>query len=196
MKIGIYSSIYSGNVIDKTISYIAVDNGVRHLLNQHIEPLYIIGDLDSLDDKKLIENYMIKQYPVQKDDTDTALAIKDVIAQGYDEIDLYGVTNHRLDHFLSVLCLLRKYANIKITIYDQQNKIYLLNKGYHKINKNDYSYFSLFSYEPTYITLKDCYYPLNHYLLMPTDSLCTSNQMNESHAIIETNKDILVIQSK
>lgn len=195
-KIGIYSSIYSGVIKDKSIDYIAVDNGVKHLLEQNIKPMFVIGDLDSLEDKQLLNDYEIKVYPTIKDDTDTALAIKQAISMGYDEIDLYGVTNKRLDHFMAVLCLLRKYSHIKITIYDEYNKIYLLKKGHHIINKDGYKYFSLFSFQTTTISLKDCHYPLENYILESYDPLCVSNQMNDNHTTITTNKDILFIQSR
>lgn len=195
-KIGIYSSLYSGNVNDRNIDYIAVDNGVVHLIHQNIRPLFVIGDLDSLENYQLLNDYEIKIHPAIKDDTDTALAVKEAIQLGYDEIDIYGVTNKRLDHFMAVLCLLRKYPDIKITIYDEYNKIYLLRKGHHIIKKNSYKYFSLFSYIPTAVTLKNCHYPLDQYILEPNDPLCVSNQMNDDFANITVNENILLIQSR
>ena len=194
-KIGIYSSINVGEVKNKNIDYIAVDNGVSHLIHQNIKPIFVIGDLDSLEDDKLIEDYDIKIYPSIKDDTATALAIQEAINLGYTSIDLYGVTHKRLDHFMAVLCLLRKYSHINITIYDEYNKIYLLRKGQHIIKKDNYKYFSLFAYVPTMITLQECHYPLNNYLLEPIYPLCVSNQMNNDHSIITTSEDILFIQS-
>ena len=116
-KIGIYSSIDVGEVKNKNIDYIAVDNGVTHLINQHIKPLFVIGDLDSLEDDKLLDNYDMKVYPSIKDDTDTALAIKYAIELGYDEIDLYGVTKKRMDHFFAVIALLKKYKHISTINY-------------------------------------------------------------------------------
>ena len=32
------------------------------------------------------------------------------LSKGYDEIELYGVTGGRLDHFFAVMCLLRKIS--------------------------------------------------------------------------------------
>lgn len=195
-KVGIYSSIYVGNVKDRNIDYIAVDQGVKNLLDLDIRPIFVIGDLDSLEDQSLLKEFDIQRYSSIKDDTDTALAIQAAIDMGYDSIDLYGVTHKRLDHFMAVLCLLKKYKNIYITIYDEYNKIYLLKKGIHKIEKDEYTYFSLFAYQDTYVTLKDCHYPLNHYFLTNDDPLCVSNQVNNDHAIVEIDQDILFIQSK
>ena len=36
--------------------------------------------------------------------TDTHAAIEYAISKGYDEIELYGVTGGRLDHFFAVMC--------------------------------------------------------------------------------------------
>lgn len=195
-KIGIYCSIFVGDVSDRQIDYIAVDQGLKHLLDLDIKPILVIGDLDSLEDKSLIHEFQIQRYSSIKDDTDTALALKVAIEKGYDTIDLYGVTHKRLDHFMAVLCLLQKYKDISITIYDEYNKIFLLHKGIHHIFKNGYKYFSLFAYKETYVTLKECHYPLDNYLLKKDDPLCVSNQMNEDYATIDVDQDILFIQSR
>lgn len=195
-KIGIYCSIDVGKVRDRDIDYVAADRGVEHLLKQGIAPLFVIGDLDSLENQEILSQFDIKAFPPVKDDTDTALAIAQVEQMGYDEIDLYGVTHKRIDHFMAVLCLLRRYSHIKITIYDEYNKIYILKKGKHIISKDGYQYFSLFSFQPTIVSLEECHYPLDHYLLESTDPLCVSNQMNDDYAVITISEDILLIQSK
>lgn len=195
-KIGIYGSIDVGQVQDQSIDYIAVDQGVVHLHKQGIKPLCVIGDLDSLENKSLLEELDVHVHPTQKDDTDTALAVDYAIEERYDVIDLYGVTHKRLDHFMAVLCLLQKHRDIHITIYDEYNKIYLLRKGKYRIFKDEYKYFSLFAYTDTEVTLQDCHYPLDQYLLKSDDPLCVSNQMNEDHAYVEVNQDILFIQSR
>lgn len=194
MKIGIYGSIDVGDVINHDLDYIGVDNGVSHLLKYGIKPVLLMGDLDSLEDRSIIEEYNIELFPTHKDDTDTALAIKKAINDGYDEIDLYGVTHKRLDHFMAVIYTMKKYHDIRITIYDEYNKIYILNKGKHKIYKDGYTYFSLFSFKDTYVSLNHCEYPLKHYLLKEDDPLCCSNQMHDA-LDIEISDMVLMIQS-
>ena len=75
MKIGIYGAIDVGKVHDLSLDYIAVDKGLQHLLSQNIEPIYMVGDMDSLEDPSLLEHLHYKRVPSIKDDTDTALAI-------------------------------------------------------------------------------------------------------------------------
>ncbi|MFR7591149.1 MAG: thiamine diphosphokinase [Longibaculum sp.] len=196
MKIGIYCSVDAGQVKDRHIDYIGVDQGVEHLYNQGIVPILAIGDMDSIEDKQLLQQLQVELYSSIKDDTDTALALDYAFSHGYDEVDLYGVTQKRMDHFLAVLCLLEKYQDKHITIYDHYNKITVLKAGVHHILKEDYHYFSLFAFDESVISLKECHYPLDHYHLKRDDPLCVSNQMNKDNAIIENSQTVLLIQSK
>lgn len=195
MKIGIYGAIDAGDVHQRDIDYIGVDRGITHLLNQGIKPLIALGDMDSIGDASILNQLDVNVVSTIKDDTDTALAIHYAIEKGYDEIDLYGVTQKRMDHFLAVLCLLETYQDYRLTIYDQWNKIYVLKAGLHQIKKENYQYFSIFAFDESVITLQDCHYPLDHYHLKRTDPLCISNEMNQDFATIETTKPILFIQS-
>lgn len=195
MKIGIYGSIDAGKVKDTSIDYIGVDKGVTHLLNQNIKPVIAIGDMDSIEDSTLLDGLAIHLYSSIKDDTDTALAIDYALLHGYTKMDIYGVTQKRMDHFMAVIALLEKYQDYQITLYDEYNKIYVLKPGVHHIQKDGYHYFSLFAFDESVVTLSHCHYPLDHYLLKRQDPLCVSNQMNNDYAIIENTKPILFIQS-
>ncbi len=193
MKIGMYAGIDNGFVHDHSIDYIAIDKGLEYLLRENIEPAILIGDFDSLSDVSLLLNREYKRYPVKKDDTDTELAIQYAIEHGYDEIDIYGAIGGRIDHFMAMLSILQKYRYVHITLYDQQNKVTLLNEGdYHILI--DYHYFSLFACTESYITLKHCLYELDHYLLKKDDPLCVSNQAKD-YLDLKTSNDIFFIQS-
>lgn len=193
MKIGIYGSVDSGLVKDKQIEYIGVDQGVIHLLHQNITPLIAIGDMDSIEDIKVLDNLNLKRLSEIKDDTDTGIAIEYAIEKGYHNIDLYGVTQNRMDHFMVIIALLEKYQDYHIVVYDRINKIQVLKAGLHKINKEEYKYFSLFAFSESYISLSHCHYPLDHYHLMRNDPLCVSNQMNDDYALIENSHPVLLI---
>lgn len=196
MKVGIYCGVYAGKVKDLKIDYIGVDQGVEHLLSQGIQPIFAIGDMDSIENKESLKNIPVHEVSSIKDDTDTALAIAYAIQQGYDEIDLYGVTQKRMDHFLAVLCLLERYREYSITIYDQFNKIYVLKPGIHHVMKDHYKYFSVFAFDESIVTLKECHYPLHEYHLLRDDPLCVSNQMMSEEAVIENSGWLIVIQSQ
>lgn len=74
---------------------IAADGGLRHVQALGIRPDEILGDFDSL-------GYVpegAKVYPVEKDDTDSMLAVRRGLALGYRRFLLYGsMDGRRLDH--------------------------------------------------------------------------------------------------
>ncbi len=77
---------------------IAADGGVRHLERLGREPDAILGDFDSL-------GYIPRDavvFPVEKDDTDSMLALRHGLAMGFREFWLYGALDgRRLDHALA-----------------------------------------------------------------------------------------------
>lgn len=194
MKIGICSAL--ANEVDPNLDYIGVDKGIEVLLSQGIQPIYAIGDFDSINNKNLLQKLKIKQLPTHKDVTDTHAALEYAIDHGYDEVDIYGVTGGRLDHFFSAICLLEKYQSIKIRIIDKQNIIYLLKSGTHQIFKDEYQYFSLYALDDSYIDITGAMYPLDNYYLVRSDPLCVSNQVSKDIAVIKTSKPIIVVKSK
>ena len=74
---------------------IAADGGLRHTEHLGVTPNAIIGDFDSL-------NYIptgAEVFPVEKDDTDSMLAVKLGLSKGYDRFLIYGgLDGVRLDH--------------------------------------------------------------------------------------------------
>ena len=74
---------------------IAADGGLVHLQNLELKPNEILGDFDSL-------GYTPADslvFPVEKDDTDTMLAVRRGLELGYREFILYGsLDGPRLDH--------------------------------------------------------------------------------------------------
>lgn len=187
-------------VVESTIEsadfYIGVDGGVNTLLHQGIEPNVIVGDFDSINSQDIIDKYDNIKLPMEKDDTDTAIAIEYLINNGYNDIRMYGVTGGRIDHFYAVMCLLRKYHNIKMTIIDKQNKIYILDQGTHYIKKDNYKYLSFFALNHTFLSISNCLYNLDNYELLAEDPLCVSNEIVDEMCLIETSDKIIVIQSK
>lgn len=160
-----------------------------------MQPIYMIGDFDSTLEKPYLKDEQIEVLPSHKDYTDTEMAILEALRRGYDEIDLYGVTGGRLDHFVTIMRLLVKYQSIKLTIYDKFNKIYLLSAGEHEIFRHEYKYVSFFSVNEAILTLKNMLYPLDHYLLKYEDGLCVSNEILGDKGYAITTALIFCIQS-
>lgn len=194
MKIGICSAL--AKQIDPSLDYIGVDRGVEILVEQGIKPVFAIGDFDSIKDIEVLKELKIERLPTRKDVTDTHAALEYALEHGYDEIDIYGVTGGRLDHFLSVMCLLEKYSDKKIRIIDEQNIIQLLLPGEHQVYQDQYKYFSLYALSNTYIDIVGAEYPLSHYYLERQDPLCVSNQVSDQMAKITTTNPIILVKSR
>lgn len=196
MKIGIYGAGAFCSKINPDIPYIGVDGGVASLKRLGIKPIYIVGDFDSLDEQLLDDHIQTSRLPCQKDDTDTAIAIKEALRLGYDEFELYGVTGGRLDHFMAVCRLLAAYKELSITILDDLNRCFILKPGKHYVPALDYNYLSFFALNRAHLTLAQVAYPLDHYLLTYEDSLCVSNEIIGNEAFIETDGYLYCFQTR
>lgn len=81
--------------IEKEDYIIAADGGFAHLEKLGLTPNAVLGDFDSLG--YVPENANV--FPVEKDDTDTMLAIRHALEKGFGEILIYGALDGpRLDH--------------------------------------------------------------------------------------------------
>ena len=85
---------------------IAADAGYQYCLDEGVTPDLVVGDFDSLGSAPDFPN--VVRMPVEKDDTDMMLAIKEGLARGETEFHLYGgMGGRRTDHTIANLqCLL------------------------------------------------------------------------------------------
>jgi len=87
---------------------VAADSGLLLAEEMGVEPGIILGDMDSLPDRSLLERHKhaeIRVYPTEKDDTDTELALKCLQSRGCTESILIGGGGGRLDHLLGIVSL-------------------------------------------------------------------------------------------
>ena len=86
--------------IEKDDYILAADGGFAHLRKLGLAPNGILGDFDSLG--YVPENAQV--FPVEKDDTDSMLAVRKGLELGYKEFILYGALDGpRLDHTIANL---------------------------------------------------------------------------------------------
>lgn len=90
-------------------SYIcAADSGLDYCLKNSISPDYILGDMDSLSNKKILKDFspeIVEEHPSEKDHTDSELGLEHLKKSGCDEIIMIGGGGGRLDHLLALLSL-------------------------------------------------------------------------------------------
>lgn len=97
--------------LDDADLVIAADGGAGSLDRLGRRPHLLVGDLDSTD-AALVERLasrgtQVERHPVDKDASDTEIALRAAITAGATEIVLLGATGgHRLDHELANLFLL------------------------------------------------------------------------------------------
>lgn len=117
---------------------VAADSGLDtlDLYNGHFggnvfDPDYIIGDMDSLRDRKLLEKYrsaQIQECPVDKDYTDTELGLEicvDLKRSADDIITMIGGSGGRADHFLGIYETFGTGRHCDIWVCGEQRIIFL-----------------------------------------------------------------------
>ena len=85
---------------------IGADRGYFTLVENGIMPDLAIGDFDSYTGEINCENVI--KFPVKKDDTDSALAVKYAVEKGYKSIVIFGAIGGMLDHTIANISLIEK----------------------------------------------------------------------------------------
>ena len=93
---------------------IAADGGLNQAESLDIPVDIVIGDMDSVDPETLFRAQLagieIHHHPVEKDATDFALALQEVVRQGCTDLLVIGGAGGRLDHFLGNAMLVAAQA--------------------------------------------------------------------------------------
>lgn len=126
----------NSTLIQKTVSsakmIIAADSGAATAYALRIVPDIIVGDFDSLNKKTLQffkeKGSKILQFPTEKNETDTELALNIAIKEGATAVTILGgIYGNRLDHVLGTLFLSKTYS-IPIT-FMHGNTVAWIGKG-------------------------------------------------------------------
>lgn len=183
---------------------IGADKGALFLINNQITPDLAVGDFDSispeeLEKVKMFSKNLIGCDPIDKDLTDTELALDLAIKKQPDFILLIGVTGSRLDHTLANIQMmnLALQHHIACAILDRNNYITLTGSTI-EVKGRGYKYVSLLPMTPevTGITLEGFQYPLENATLKIGESLAISNQLTGSFGTVTIEGGLLlVIQS-
>jgi len=101
---------YISHILEKRDFTIAADSGLELCHELGIRPDRVVGDMDSLRDKKLLQEYKdedIHIYPCDKDDSDTEIALS-MMKDRPGELVLIGGGEGRLDHSLALVHLFHR----------------------------------------------------------------------------------------
>jgi len=208
LKIAILSG---GNITSKEWLYkmlkgthriICVDGGSRYASLLGIVPYMIVGDLDSIDPNDLDyfsrQGVIIKKYAPEKDNTDTALALNEALAQKPSEIIVLGASGSRLDHTLANIHLLRNAAEsgVPVSLVDEFNEISIVMPGESRfIDGNPGDLFSLLplTTEVRGVNVRGARWPLEDAIFTVGNPYGISNRLAGTRASVSIKSGILML---
>ncbi|MEG0772268.1 thiamine diphosphokinase [Clostridium sp.] len=178
---------------------IAADSGANILYSYNIKPNYLLGDFDSINShvlKEMQDTCGVVRFPIEKDYTDSDLALDKAIEVGASEVIFLGCTGKRIDHFLGNICVLYRALKSKVKAYivDDYNVLYLTDKSV-LLQGTKGETFSILSYfkDVKGLTITGAKYPLSNYDLNVENSLTISNQFNDEKVNIDFKSGVLLV---
>lgn len=180
---------------------IAADSGAATALRLGYIPAYIVGDFDSLD-TQLVEQLRargsrIVSAAVEKDETDTELAVQLAIEQGATEITLLGALGgERIDHTIANVLLLAGFDNMPVKIIDGLSTCWLLHgPGHTTIEGQTGDLLSLLPLtgDATGIRTQGLYYPLHGETLRFGKPRGISNKLTGEQAEVSLESGMLLV---
>lgn len=125
--------------------WVAVDKGAVRLVKMGMVPDYALGDFDSStkDEERVVVKAVgkVRTFPPEpKDYTDTQLGIKAVLDHfDFAQVNLWGATGGRIDHFLNnlFLPLIKPFDKVltRLRIIDRGNVVCYYHPGKYAIKK-------------------------------------------------------------
>jgi len=179
---------------------IAADGGLRALDAMGVKPHLLIGDLDSLGEYALPADVPLEKHPVEKDDTDTGIALAQGYAMGMLDFALYGCGGGRADHLLANFQSMGRYSKLGVSIrlIARDYTAYALTNGTMTLpHRPEGTTVSIFCHgdKAEGVALKGLKYPLNGYTLTCDHPLGVSNQhLDEPAVITVANGTLLIMQ--
>lgn len=185
--------------IDLSGTIIAADGGANYLCKKGIIPDVLIGDFDSISPEYLNvlkKKSNIIKFSVDKDKSDTELAIEYCLKNGYNDITLINAVDGRLDHSLTNIFLIEKFIKqgLKLHFLNAKSEIYVVTNKANipaKIGTN-ISLISLTDFTLVKET-KALKFPLNNEKLYRSSSRGISNITTEKKFSIIVSSGILLV---
>ncbi len=173
---------------------IAADAGYSALKQMDIVPDMVVGDMDSLGNIPNLENVI--RHPVEKDDTDTALALAEGIKRGYRNFIIYGGLGRRLDHSIANIqnCAGCADHGARCWIWGEGNAVCVFGDGAIHFEKEMTGVVSVFSVGRSYgVTLDGLKYSLTDACLTSFVPLGVSNEFIGVPATISVADGVLAV---
>lgn len=176
---------------------IAADAGYQNCHQAGIVPDLLLGDFDSMDQPADFDH--VERAPVEKDDTDTMLAVKTGLSRGCTEFYIYGGTGgKRLDHTLANLqtLLFLRRRGARGWLYDNDFVWTVIENEALTVEKTvEWGLFSAFCLGDRAEGVDEVgfQYPLSDAVLTPEFPLGVSNHIMDSTASITVRRGALAV---
>ncbi len=180
---------------------IAADSGAAAALQYGCTPQIVVGDFDSLD-RSLAENLgkrgsEIRQVAVEKNETETELAVQVAIDAGATRITLAGALGGaRFDHTMANILLLAGFEGVRITLVDGPSRCWIVRgPGNTVINGQVGDLVSLLPLtgDANGIQTRGLYYALKEETLSFGKPRGVSNVVTEEHAEVSVESGMLLV---
>lgn len=197
-------TLQSGGAVTQALAsadlIIAADRGAMLALQYGYTPALVVGDFDSLTfpvQQLEARGCTIIRVAVEKDETDTELAIQVALERGADTITLLGsLGGARFDHTLANIFLLTAFKTVPIRIVDGPMACWsLCGPGEAHIYGRSGDLLSLFpiSGDAIGVSTSNLYYPLHDATLRFGRPRGVSNVLVEDHAQVTLQEGMLLI---
>lgn len=190
---------------------ICADAGYDKAKQESISPDILMGDFDSLE-TELPGDIKTFTFPARKDYTDTGLALKYALDNGYKNVTIVGGIGGRLDHTIANIQDIAGFykKGLNITIMDLRNALTVLGPGEYSLQDRTQryvksvsedsirafqsdEYFSVFAYtEKAVVSIRGAAYPLDHHTIINTYPLGVSNK-TEGSTILTVHDGIILL---
>lgn len=180
---------------------IAADKGAATALHYGCTPAIVVGDFDSLAEPILQQlrtaKSQIIQAPVEKDETDTELAVNIALEHGATTITLLGgLGGSRFDHTMANILLLADFDIVPLRIIDGPTVCWLLRGPTDSaITGNVGDLLSLFplTTDATEVSTDGLYYPLHSETLRFGKPRGVSNYLTRQQASVSLATGLLLV---
>ena len=180
---------------DESDLVIGADRGYHILKSQGKRIDLALGDFDSSSQPIDFENVI--KFPVMKDETDGAIAIKEATKRGYKRIRMYGAVGGLIDHTLAIIGEAVKYVEggIDFAFYSGESSILPLHNSRVSFDSGASGRISVLSYSDFSrgVTIKGLLYALENYELSNKTSLGSGNSFIGRKAEISVSDGTLLI---
>ncbi|KQB95459.1 thiamine pyrophosphokinase [Loktanella sp. 1ANDIMAR09] len=170
-------------------SFVGVDGGADHLLAAGVTPAAVIGDLDSLSDAARATFAQQLNHIPEQSTTDFEKALTRVSAPVVLGV---GFTGGRLDHALSVLNVLARYAERAVLLVDAHEVSFLAPLGHVAFTAAPGTRISLMPLGQATVTFSGVRWPFTQTRMAPDGFTSPSNEASGGAVTIEADGPVLV----